>query len=226
MTLEVVSFGIGGILIATAVIGGGFEIREIRIPRVGAGARLGSLVMGSVFILMGLGIWGSVQEQQRLQGQVDPASQAWREPEPDAAFDDDAPPRELRRQASVRPEPVEPVEQPAPAGITGRAHLSWNVYGAPHEAMIETSGRTGAVRVAFVGQSGAMEQVDQDLVLEEGADLLFYRGMNPRYAGTSTPHPTYSPDSFRIMEMQAGIWTITEICDNQGVCAPVRTQPM
>lgn len=66
----------------------------------------------------------------------------------------------------------------------------------------------------------------QDLELQQGANMLFYRGANPRYAGTATPYPTYSPDAFRLVEMQSGVWSITEVCDEQGVCAPVQTQPL
>ena len=73
MTLEVISFIIGGLLIATAVVGGGFEIKEIRMPKVGAGARTGALVVGLLFILMGLGIW-ETNQQQLLSGNVGKAA--------------------------------------------------------------------------------------------------------------------------------------------------------
>ena len=76
------------------------------------------------------------------------------------------------------------------------------------------------MRVAFTGQSGTVEQVDQDLVLEQGVNLLFDRGANPRYAGTSTPHPTYSPDAFRLVEMQSGVWSITEYATSRASAHP------
>ncbi len=231
MTLEVVSFVIGGLLIATAVVGGGFEIKEIRMPRVGAGARLGALVVGLLFIFMGLGIWETTQQQLIDSGA---ASSALR---PEAAAAQRAPERSVPAPRTEpapaqtlvdQPQPVEdvPAVVPQAAGITGRAHLSWNIYGAPYEATIETYGQTGLVRVAYIGQEGYEEQVDQDLVLQQGPNLLYYRGMNPRYAGTDTPHPTYSPDGFRLVEIQSGVWSITEVCDEQGVCAPVQTQAL
>ena len=228
MTLEVVSFVIGGLLIATAVVGGGFEIKEIRMPRVGAGARLGSLLVGLLFILMGLGIWETTQ-QQLIDSN---AGRAALRPEPAPAERSAAPanPAPADQAAAVRAvDRAAPAEDlsvvvPEASGITGRAHLSWDIYGEPYEATIETYGQTGVVRVAFVGQSGYEEQVDQDLVLQQGASFLFYRGMNPRYAGTDTPHPTYSPDAFRLVELQTGVWSITEVCDEQGVCAPVQTE--
>lgn len=230
MTLEVVSFTVGAILIATAIVGGGFEIREIRMPRVGIAARIGALVVGSVFVLMGVGIWGTTQPRFATPETAGmPLRSAQMMPQGGPAPSRQAPAEQPAGEPAARQAPA--VRQPsaaapAPRGITGRAHLSWNVYGSPYEAVIETSGQTGVVRVAFVGQSGSAEQVDQDLVLEQGAGFLFYRGSNPRYAGTGTPHPTYSPDGFRLVEMQSGVWSITETCDEQGVCAPVRTKPL
>ncbi|HEU4453782.1 MAG TPA: hypothetical protein VFR81_12025 [Longimicrobium sp.] len=228
MTLEVLSFGIGGVLIGIAVVGGGLELKEIKVPKVGAAGRCGAFMVGLLFVFMGIGMAEATRTPAPVPG-APAVAQGYVPP----------PPAQEPVRGQVQPVPLAgaavplPVDQREPAaaepafqGLTGRAHLSWNVYGAPYEAMIETSGRTGAVRVAFVGQSGSMEQVDQDLVLERGANLLFYRGMNPRYAGTSTPHPTYSPDSFRIVEMQTGVWSITEICDDRGACAPVQAQPM
>lgn len=40
-------------------MGGGFEIKEIKIPWVGAGVRIVSLVAGSGFVLLAMGIWGA-----------------------------------------------------------------------------------------------------------------------------------------------------------------------
>jgi hypothetical protein len=228
MTLEVISFAIGGLLIATAIVGGGFEIKEIKMPRVGPGARSGALVVGTLFILMGLGIW----ETARQQG-IDVGSARSSLVSPHPAQDAPAPSRTAPAEQSVpAAQPVATVEQPPSQvqpqaqGITGQARLTWSIYGTPYEAVIQTFGQHGVVRVAYTGQSGTVEQVDQDLVLEQGVNLLFYRGANPRYAGTSTPHPTYSPDAFRLVEMQSGVWSITEVCDEQGVCAPVQTQPI
>jgi hypothetical protein len=228
MTLEVVSFILGGLLIATAVVGGGFEIKEIRMPRVGAGARIGALVVGLLFIVMSLGIWESTQ-QQLIDGGVGKAAF-----QPEAAAAQSEPSAPAARTQSPALQTVDqtaPAEDyrgvaPQAAGITGRAHLSWSVYGSPLQATIETYGQTGVVRVAFIGQSGYEEQVDQDLVLQQGPNLLYYRGSNPRYAGTNTPHPGYSPDSFRLVEIRTGVWSITEVCDEQGTCAPVQTQAL
>jgi hypothetical protein len=218
MTLEVISFAIGGLLIATAIVGGGFEIKEIKMPKVGPGARTGALVVGTLFILMGLGIWETANQQGIAGSSLAPARDA-----PASQRTTRAEPAAPSAQQVQQPQPQ---AQPQPQGITGQASLSWNIYGTPYEAVIQTYGQRGVVRVAFMGQSGSVEQVDQDLVLQQGANLLFYNGTNPRYAGTDTPHPTYSPDAFRLVEMQSGVWSITEVCDQQGVCAPVQTQSL
>ena len=52
-------------------------------------------------------------------------------------------------------QPVATVEQPPSQvqpraqGITGQARLTWSIYGAPYQAVIQTSGQHGVVRVAF-----------------------------------------------------------------------------
>ena len=197
MTLEVISFAIGGLLIATAIVGGGFEIKEIKMPRVGPAARTGALVVGTMFILMGLGIWETAQQQG-----IDTARNSLVSPQP--VQDAPAPSRTAAPGQSVpAAQPVAAVEQPPSQvqpraqGITGQARLTWSIYGAPYQAVIQTFGQHGVVRVAFTGQSGAVEQVDQDLVLEQGVNLLFYRGANPRYADTSTPRSSRSPRRVR-----------------------------
>jgi hypothetical protein len=44
----------GGILVLVAVVGGGFEIKEVKMPRVGWFARLPALALGLVFVAMGV----------------------------------------------------------------------------------------------------------------------------------------------------------------------------
>lgn len=65
--------------------------------------------------------------------------------------------------------------------------------------------------------------VYQDLELRQDGRLLYYMGSNPRDPADGTPASTYSPDGFRLVEVQSGVWSITEVCDLQGVCAPVVT---
>ncbi len=50
MTLEIVSFAFGGLLILTGMLGGGLQVRELNIPRIGAAARGAFMAVGVLFI--------------------------------------------------------------------------------------------------------------------------------------------------------------------------------
>lgn len=68
MTLEILSFILGGLLVLVGVIGGGFELKEFKIPTVKWPTRLFAIIVGLVFISLGLGLYGdnaqSAQEDQ------------------------------------------------------------------------------------------------------------------------------------------------------------------
>lgn len=55
MTIEIASFVFGGILLFVGLLGGGFELKELKIPKVGMGVRAAALITGVLFICLGLG---------------------------------------------------------------------------------------------------------------------------------------------------------------------------
>lgn len=55
MQLETISFVLGGLLILIGLLGGGFEIKELRIPKVNTFARLLASILGLSFIC--IAIW-------------------------------------------------------------------------------------------------------------------------------------------------------------------------
>lgn len=55
MTVNVILFGTGAILIVVAITGGGIEIKEIKLPRLPRLSRIGAALGGIIFIA--LGIW-------------------------------------------------------------------------------------------------------------------------------------------------------------------------
>jgi hypothetical protein len=59
MNLEILSFILGGLLVIVGVIGGGFEIKEFKIPPVRWPTRLFAIVVGLFFVSLGLGIYDS-----------------------------------------------------------------------------------------------------------------------------------------------------------------------
>jgi len=63
MELDTIAFVFGAILLVVGIWGGGIEIKELKIPRVGGMARSLSLLIGIIFIFIGLWIGGFIQEE-------------------------------------------------------------------------------------------------------------------------------------------------------------------
>jgi hypothetical protein len=53
MTIELLAFIFGIVLLFIAIVGGGFELRELKVPRVGRVARIVSAVAGVIFLALG-----------------------------------------------------------------------------------------------------------------------------------------------------------------------------
>jgi hypothetical protein len=226
MTIEVISFIIGGILIGTAVVGGGFEIREIKMPRVGAGVRITSLVVGSGFLLLSMGMWSlnnphlladSTQPQALMTTtQTDPA------PQQSAATADvrSVAAEQPAQQPAAAPDPA-PAAAPGFTGFTGDTYLSWQMEEVDISAAARFAGMNGLIRISWVDPStGMQDEVLQDLVLQQDMNgVIFYQGVNPRYPSTEQPRQDYRPDQFRVVANGQG-WTIDQICDVQA-CWPV-----
>ena len=53
MTLQSMSFIFGAILLAVAILGGGFEVKEIKISNVSVGVRIIAGIVGLFFIVLG-----------------------------------------------------------------------------------------------------------------------------------------------------------------------------
>ncbi len=78
MSTNVVVFGFGAILILVAIIGGGFELKEFKVPKVGWAPRLLAGVAGLVFVVWGAGMSSSSAEIPQVkasstQEQITPA---------------------------------------------------------------------------------------------------------------------------------------------------------
>jgi hypothetical protein len=56
MTPEIISFVFGVLLILIGILGGGFEVRKVKIAKVGRGTRLLAVVSGLSFITLGIAI--------------------------------------------------------------------------------------------------------------------------------------------------------------------------
>lgn len=234
MTIEVISFLIGGILIGTAIVGGGFEIKEIKMPRVGAGVRIVSLVVGSLFLMLGLGIW-SISNPQLLADQgtatnalMPGTTGAQSQPQPESQ-PRGATPVDLKTESPVPQasqgwtEPEAPRE-PGFTGFSGDTYLSWQMAGIPISAAARFNGMSGMIRIGWTDPStGIQDEVIQDLALQQDQNgVIFYQGSNPRDPTSQQLRADYAPDQFRVVRNAQG-WTIDEICDTQA-CWPVSVQ--
>src|SRR5262245_48427779 len=56
MRPELLLFAVGGLLLVTGLVGGGFEMRELKVPQVGRIARVLATGAGIVCIMLGLGV--------------------------------------------------------------------------------------------------------------------------------------------------------------------------
>jgi hypothetical protein len=54
MTLQTLSFIFGALLLLVGILGGGFEIKEVRIPTIATGGRVVSSIAGLVFIAVAM----------------------------------------------------------------------------------------------------------------------------------------------------------------------------
>ena len=54
MTLQTLSFILGALLLLTGILGGGFEVKEIKIPKIGGPARLIATIVGIAFIIIAI----------------------------------------------------------------------------------------------------------------------------------------------------------------------------
>jgi hypothetical protein len=53
MTLQAMSFIFGALLLAVGILGGGFEVKEIKVSNVTTGGRILAAVAGLVFVVLG-----------------------------------------------------------------------------------------------------------------------------------------------------------------------------
>jgi len=54
MSTQMAAFAFGCLLLLVAVLGGGFEIKELKVPKVGKASRLISCMFGMLFIVLGI----------------------------------------------------------------------------------------------------------------------------------------------------------------------------
>ncbi len=69
MSIEVISFLAGLLLLFIALIGGGFKAKEIEIPKVSTGIRIMSAIVGIVLLVIGISVYFSKEEPKTAESQ-------------------------------------------------------------------------------------------------------------------------------------------------------------
>jgi hypothetical protein len=224
MSIEFLSFLVGSVLVGVAVIGGGFEVKVLKMPRVGVAVRLVSLAVGGGFIMLALLIF-AVRQYPRLAASetAAPTGNAFVDPAPT----DTAPSAATVAEAQPTTDPLTSVSAPAATefgGFAGSNVLTWYVDQVPYTGVLTVNGQSGTVTVTWTDANGNQGSVDEDLQLQQDDQGIRYIGSNPRYTGTTTPYPEYRPDTFTVIPVAAGEWTYSAACD-AGACSPVQIQP-
>jgi PAN domain len=68
MTLQAMSFIFGALLLAVAILGGGFEIKGIKVPNVTSSVRIIAGIVGIIFV--GLSFWQPTELPETARGDV------------------------------------------------------------------------------------------------------------------------------------------------------------
>src|SRR4051812_31713348 len=55
MQIETLMFALGAILLLAGILGGGFELKEIKVPKVSGAARVAATIAGAVLVLASIG---------------------------------------------------------------------------------------------------------------------------------------------------------------------------
>lgn len=218
MGLDVLAFGFGALLLLVGIFGGGFEIKELKLPKVTWLPRLATGFFGFMFIMVGVSVHEpKSQPQQSISPAVpDVSVRRLAEPLP-------VPPT---LPAAVAPAPQlvmdpPPALPPTFAGVTGKARLEWRVGDDSYTAIVNTWGAAGVADVVWSSPTNGRAVIRQDLVLVSRDIGWLYVGSNPRVSD-SEPAADYAPDAFRLGRVGEA-WTFVDTCDAQGECSAVST---
>jgi hypothetical protein len=224
MSIEFLSFLVGSVLIGVAIIGGGFELKELKMPRVGVAVRLVSLGAGLAFIVLALGLYAVAHPELAAGGGAAPVAKALVDP---ASADTTA---SVAAEAVAQPASDAVAAAPDAAstefgGFGGTSVLTWYVGQAQLTGVLKADGQTGIVTVTWTDETGQQVSVDEDLQLQQDEQGIRYLGSNPRFSGTSTGVENYQPDYFTIVPVD-GEWAYSQACDAARGCSPVEMQPV
>lgn len=110
IALETILALLGALLLLTAIIGGGFEIKSAKIPKVGVGGRIVSFVVGLFCLVLAIGIAPGLDDDVLAEETTEPAEPVQEEPEVIFEVNEATPPPPPPRE----PPPPPPLGGPPP----------------------------------------------------------------------------------------------------------------
>ena len=99
MGLDILAFGLGGLMLLVAFIGGGFELKEVRIPSVGWKPRSAAAIVGILFVSLGIIAHPFQGEAQTVNPA--PHNSPGAQIPPGASLKDNADPVEANKQSLI-----------------------------------------------------------------------------------------------------------------------------
>ena len=202
MTSQFIFVAIGGILILTGVIGGGFEVRELKIPQVKWPTRVIACVAGFVLVLMGAGI------------NVSPDV-----PRAAAVVEAKVPPPERERQVAPAAAPVAPVAPENDAWL--RNSLEAAVLKAS-DAQIQATRENNPRLLNGVMIGEAYRKAAEDIQSQVKEELYAVHQLHDQKFDSFSVDPTGQRAEVRLTETWSTEWYSTRNRECKGALAPHR----
>jgi hypothetical protein len=112
MSIQTVSFVFGCFLVMVAILGGGFEVKELKVPKVGRSSRLTSCLFGGLFVCLGIGL-----PLEGIWSNLSPAAAETVAPPAHPAVKEIVQPESAAKPAPPQPSSTvdQPLQQPHPS---------------------------------------------------------------------------------------------------------------
>lgn len=135
MNIQIVAFVFGCLLLFVAILGGGFEVKELKVPKVGRASRLASCVIGMLFVVLGFSP-AFAEVLPKLLATV-PAAQ----PQPAAAPSSQAPQPDLRPTTEAARQVRSMTEPPRQSVVSKTAKPRKSTTAAPETGRVSLRDR-------------------------------------------------------------------------------------
>ena len=170
--IETLSFIAGILLLFVALIGGGFKIKEIEVPKVGSIFRILSAIVGIVLLILGIGLYENNRDQLSKANTEIPETAS-----------------QIQSQAEAEPEKVY-----CPDCKVWNFH--WETAGSQYEALLVFNPLKGygKMRVKYYKEN-VLKLIQEEINQVSTGSGQYLAGKNPFDAETFQPVLSYVPDN-------------------------------